>query len=178
MWRIPVFLNIKSFIWLLLQERLSFRDRVWGLGSSPLLLTFAHSAGLMRKISHTLFSQCSSISSMWYLVASMWNLIFVCTPDIKFLFDSWIYYDLLLQQLQPWPLVLSALGWFIWTCCNRVIFRQEAFNSTSCIELFRYHFIWWSKIAWGSVVPSVTNIYRNPDEVSVPPPHCLILRTS
>lgn len=103
-------------------------------------------------------------------MANIWNMFFFCSPDIQILFESWIHLNFLYHQLQSWRLVFYALMWSIWTCSNQVIFRQEEFNSTTCLELFRYRFVWWSKNIWGNIVPSASDIYLNPDEVSIPLP--------
>lgn len=38
------------------------------------------------------------------------------------------------------------------------MFRQEPFVDYACLEMFRYHLVWWVKSAWGEAVPFVSDV--------------------
>lgn len=104
--------------------------------------------------------------------------MFVCQPNILTLFDSWMYFEVAPQHVQSWRLTFFALSLFIWSCKNKIVFRQEEADSSLRVDLFRYNFVWWSKNVKGSGVPSVSDIFHNLEEVSVPPQHCSPVVTS
>lgn len=54
-------------------------------------------------------------------------------------------------------------------CRNHIIFHQETFDEYVCLELFRYHFVWWVRKAIGDVVPTFSDISRCPSSVTSPP---------
>lgn len=65
----------------------------------------------------------------------------------------------------------------MWSYHNKIIYNQKEADLFLCMELFKYYFVWLSKNVWRSVMPLVTDIYRNPDEVFVPPRHRLSIIT-
>lgn len=73
------------------------------------------------------------------------------------------------SETMPWCLACFALLSTIWTLRNRVIFCHVTFDRFVCLELFRFHFSWWSKTAWGEYIHSVSDVSRSPSEVVISP---------
>lgn len=42
-----------------------------------------------------------------------------------------------------------------------------SFDSETCLELFKYHFVCWLRNAWGAYVPSMTDIFQSPAKVEL-----------
>lgn len=101
-----------------------------------------------------------------FLIFSFTVTVLVCSGTrqqvlgICRLFELQINADLSVHKIQPWRLAFFALTWTI--CCvrNNAIFHQESFDEVGMFELFKFHFAWWARNAWGGNVPSVSNIFR------------------
>lgn len=64
-----------------------------------------------------------------------------------------------------------AITWAIWNARNHSIFRHEAFDEYTCLEMFWYHFSCWVKKALGDTALSIVDISRCLGYVSTPPQH-------
>lgn len=89
----------------------------------------------------------------------------------------WLHTVLPVSSIEPWRLALFALAWTIWKMRNRVVFRHGTFDSGVCLELFWFHYAWWSRLAWGDCIISVSDVLRCLAGVTLPN-HSAIARPS
>lgn len=109
---------------------------------------------LRKSISH-IFLLYQQINNIWYQVANLHEMSFVCPNNIIAMFEYWINVGFLIHRIQPWHLPFYALTWTISKMPNKVIFCNETFDSSTCFDLFRYHFDCWSWNAWGVSLPTL-----------------------
>lgn len=126
---------------------------------------------------HT-FIHCSNTTVLWYNVANMWKLSFVCPPNIKSLFDSWVHVDLPYHHIQPWRLAFYAFTWLIWISRNRIIFYEEEFNPTSFFVFLTFQ-ISLCVVVKNCLLPLVSDICCSLDDVHAPlQPHAIKINIS
>lgn len=127
-WRIPTPLKLKSFLWFLLHGRLPVKDRLANFQLISTQENINPLYGFYREDITYLFLFCRYTSPLWYNVAKIWDMSFVCTQSMPTLFVIWFQTDLPAQRVQPWRSAFYALVWIIWTMRNRVVFHQECFD--------------------------------------------------
>lgn len=53
--------------------------------------------------------------------------------------------------------------------------QQDTFDDSSCLELFRFHYTWWSWAVWGGSIASVSDLCWSPASVLLTP-HLVVLQ--
>ncbi|KAJ1688399.1 hypothetical protein LUZ63_019789 [Rhynchospora breviuscula] len=123
-WKLKAPAKIKTFIWLLLQDRLltqaNLQLRGWPAQQACVLCSTQH----IEDAAH-LFQNCQFASVIWQTIGILFNL----TINLSFqeMTDFWLQNRMTfdMEKKDSWDIVWSATCWTLWKLRCKVIFQNE-----------------------------------------------------
>lgn len=87
-------MKVKTFMWLLIKNRLPLRERFSKFQMIPADQNLWFFGGNSDETFYHLFLHNNQVNVLWYQVAGIWEVPFVCPNNFLSIFNMWFHTDL------------------------------------------------------------------------------------